>query len=128
MHAIDLPDALKEDLFKIARQALAQATSHKERAQIVKKALDKAHGPGKWHVIVGIVRLSRNRISLSLLSHIEKKLIYPYDDEAELWILRDTSDGRVLLLHVGRGVVFGVQGLNRFYVYVYKEININNTT
>ena len=54
VHSVDMADGLKEDLFKLARQAVAQAASHKERAQMIKKAMDKFHGPGKWHVVVGL--------------------------------------------------------------------------
>jgi dynein light chain LC8-type len=53
IHALDLSEAARDDLVKIARGALSQAATYKERAQIVKKALDKSHGPGKWHVVVG---------------------------------------------------------------------------
>ena len=54
IHSIDLADDVQEDVFKLARQAVAQAKTHKERAQMMKKAMDKTHGPGKWHVVVGL--------------------------------------------------------------------------
>ena len=54
IHSIDLADDAQEDVFRLARQAVAQAKTHKERAQTMKKAMDKAHGPGKWHVVVGL--------------------------------------------------------------------------
>ena len=48
-----MPEDVRDDVVRAARNAMDKFTAHKDRAQSVKKHLDKERGPGKWHVIVG---------------------------------------------------------------------------
>jgi dynein light chain LC8-type len=49
----DMPEELQNDVVRAAKNALEQFVQHKDRAQSIKKFLDKNRGPGKWHVVVG---------------------------------------------------------------------------
>jgi len=55
----DMAEELKEDVVRAARAAQERFTAHKDRAQSISKYLNKARGPGKWHVIVGCASPSR---------------------------------------------------------------------